>query len=66
MIAHRSVVNLTYAQQKRLEGIPGRRVLQFASFSFDGSVWEFVMAWIRGAALVLGTKKQMLEGDALG
>ena len=36
------------------------------TFSFDGSVWEFVMAWIRGAALVLGTKRQMMEGDALG
>jgi amino acid adenylation domain-containing protein len=65
MIAHRSVVNLTYAQQKRLEDIPGTRVLQFASFSFDGSVWEFVMAWIRGGTLVLGPKEHMLEGDAL-
>ena len=65
MITHRNVVNLTYAQQKRLAGIAGSRVLQFASFSFDGSVWEFVMAWIRGATLVLAPKERMLPGEGL-
>jgi thioesterase domain-containing protein/acyl carrier protein len=62
---HRSVVNLTYAQQKRLEGLPGTRVLQFASLSFDTSVWEIVMAWGRGAALVLAPKERLLPGPDL-
>ncbi|HEU4887121.1 MAG TPA: amino acid adenylation domain-containing protein, partial [Thermoanaerobaculia bacterium] len=65
MVMHRSVVNLTYAQQKRLEGLPGTRVLQFASLSFDTSVWEIVMAWGRGAALVLAPKERLLPGPDL-
>jgi amino acid adenylation domain-containing protein len=65
MVMHRSVVNLTYAQQKRLEGLPGTRVLQFASLSFDTSVWEIVMAWGRGAALVLAPKERLLPGHDL-
>ena len=65
MVMHRSVVNLAYAQQTRLAGVPGTRVLQFASFSFDGSMWEFVMAWTRGAALVLAPRERMLPGEAL-
>jgi pimeloyl-ACP methyl ester carboxylesterase len=65
MIRHQGVVNLTYAQQKRLEGLPGTRVLQFASLSFDTSVWEIVMAWGRGAALVLAPKERLLPGPDL-
>ncbi len=65
MITHRNVVNLTYAQQTRLAALAGTRVLQFASFSFDGSVWEFVMAWIRNGTLVLAPKERMLPGEAL-
>ncbi|HYK04977.1 MAG TPA: amino acid adenylation domain-containing protein [Thermoanaerobaculia bacterium] len=65
MIMHRSVVNLTYAAAKRLEGLPGTRVLQFASLSFDTSVWEIVMAWGRGAALVLAPKERLLPGPDL-
>ena len=65
MVMHRSVVNLTWAQQKRLEGLTGTRVLQFASLSFDTSVWEIVMAWGRGAALVLAPKERLLPGPDL-
>ncbi len=65
MVMHRSVVNLTYAAAKRLEGLPGTRVLQFASLSFDTSVWEIVMAWGRGAALVLAPKERLLPGHDL-
>jgi amino acid adenylation domain-containing protein len=65
MVMHRTVVNLTYALQKRLEGLPGTRVLQFASLSFDTSVWEIVMAWGRGAALVLAPKERLMPGPDL-
>ncbi|MCU1245086.1 MAG: amino acid adenylation domain protein, partial [Acidobacteria bacterium] len=65
MVMHRTVVNLAYAGRKVLAGLPGTRVLQFASLSFDTSVWEIVMAWGRGAALVLGSKERMLPGAGL-
>jgi amino acid adenylation domain-containing protein len=65
MLMHRGAVNLAYAAQKVLDGLPGSRVLQFASLSFDTSVWEIVGAWIRGSALVLGPKERMLPGTDL-
>lgn len=38
------------------------RVLQFASFSFDASVWEVTQALLTGASLVMGTQGSMLPG----
>src|SRR5262249_21505354 len=65
MLAHRGAVNLAYAAEKALHGLPGSRILQFASLSFDTSVWEIVMTWVRGAALVLAPKERMLPGPEL-
>jgi amino acid adenylation domain-containing protein len=65
MVTHRTVVNLAYALKKLLAGAPGDRVLQFASLSFDTSVWEMMMTWIRGATLVLAPKERLLPGEGL-
>jgi amino acid adenylation domain-containing protein len=65
MLAHKGAVNLAYAAQQVFGDLPGSRILQFASLSFDTSVWEIVQAWIRGAALVLAPKERMLPGDGL-
>jgi len=65
MVMHRTVVNLACAARKVFEGLPGSRILQFASLSFDTSVWELVMTWIRGAALVLAPKERMFPGAEL-
>ncbi|MEJ1962093.1 MAG: AMP-binding protein [Gammaproteobacteria bacterium] len=40
------------------------RVLQFGSLSFDGSVWEVVLAFAHGATLVIAPA-EALSGDAL-
>src|SRR4029079_14979905 len=40
MVPHRGLTSLLAAQAERLRPAPGRRVLQFFSPSFDGSVWE--------------------------
>lgn len=65
MLAHRGLTNLARALCGRFEVGPGSRVLQFASLSFDASVWEIAMALVPGATLVMGTREEMLPGPGL-
>jgi amino acid adenylation domain-containing protein len=59
MIEHRSVVNLALAQIALFGTRPASRVLQFASLSFDASVWDIIMALCAGAELhLLGQQEQ--------
>ncbi len=65
MIEHRGLANMIQ-EQFRLFDLPcGSRVLQFASLSFDASLFEFTMALTRGATLVLGTEDALLPGRPL-
>src|SRR5947207_1191641 len=52
--------------QKEVFGIgEGDRVLQFASLSFDASLWELCMAWTSGACLYLSNSETLLAGQEL-
>ncbi len=62
---HRGLCNLARAQAELFEAGPGARVLQFASFSFDASIWESVMALTSGAALVLAETDALRPGQPL-
>ncbi|WP_143288303.1 non-ribosomal peptide synthetase, partial [Calothrix rhizosoleniae] len=64
-IEHHSVCNLAQAQTNIFDVTATSNVLQFASFSFDASVWEILMAFTRGATLILGTPSQLMPGDDL-
>jgi amino acid adenylation domain-containing protein len=65
MIEHKSLVNLIQAMQK-IDGVgPGRRVLQFSSFSFDVSVREVFGTLVDGGTLYLERRESLMPGEPL-
>ncbi|HEU5230649.1 MAG TPA: amino acid adenylation domain-containing protein, partial [Ktedonobacteraceae bacterium] len=65
MVSHRGLASLSVAQQKAFGTRPENRILQFASLSFDASIWEIVMALSIGATLCLATQDTLLPGPSL-
>ncbi|HEU4881106.1 MAG TPA: amino acid adenylation domain-containing protein, partial [Longimicrobium sp.] len=65
LVPHRGVANVARGQARDLGVEAGDRVLQFASPSFDASVFEMVMALAAGATLVLGTRETLAPGPDL-
>ncbi len=65
LLTHRGLCNLATAQQQLFNVQPDNRVLQFASLSFDASIWEIVMTWVAGATLVLAQRDDLLPGTTL-
>jgi amino acid adenylation domain-containing protein len=65
LVVQQGLCNLAQAQIRLFDVNLDSRVLQFASFSFDASIWEVVMALCSGARLCLGTKKSLLPGPNL-
>jgi amino acid adenylation domain-containing protein len=65
VVPHHGMSNLSEAQ-KRLFGVePGHHVLQFASLTFDASIFEITMALSAGATLCLGDRNALLPGPPL-
>ncbi|HEX5433555.1 MAG TPA: amino acid adenylation domain-containing protein [Candidatus Angelobacter sp.] len=64
LIEHKGLCNLTVVHRSCLAVDANSRILQFASFSFDASVWETVMALCNGAALCFW-REQVLACDVL-
>nr|BAW32334.1 hybrid cis-AT polyketide synthase - nonribosomal peptide synthetase [Microcystis aeruginosa NIES-87] len=64
--SHRGLVSLIRSQRELFSLAPGDRVLQFASLSFDASIWETVMALASGAALYIPNREDALAGPELG
>lgn len=65
LLEHRGLCNLAPIQQRLFDLKPGVRVLQFATFSFDASIWEMVMALTAGGTLVLAPSQMLLPGPYL-
>ncbi len=65
LIQHRGFLWAVDALAERSGVEPGSRVLQFASASFDASVWEIWSTLIRGATLVFARSEDLLPGQAL-
>ncbi|MFC5321743.1 amino acid adenylation domain-containing protein, partial [Bradyrhizobium oligotrophicum] len=65
MTSHRGIMNLADAQLDQLPLQASDRILQFASISFDAAVWDLVMSWRVGAALVLAAQHDLMPGEPL-
>uniref|UniRef100_UPI0005513680 amino acid adenylation domain-containing protein n=1 Tax=Andreprevotia chitinilytica TaxID=396808 RepID=UPI0005513680 len=65
MVEHRGVCSLASAQRTAFEVRPDSRVLQFASLSFDASLFEVTLALCCGAVLVVAPKSALMPGVAL-
>ncbi len=66
VVRRAGLANLLAAQVRAFGLGPDDRVLQFASPSFDASVWEIAMAFGAGAALVLADRATLADAAALG
>jgi amino acid adenylation domain-containing protein len=64
-LPHVGLVSLLSFTREQMQIRPGDRVLQFASFSFDASLWEILAALVSGATLVLGTSQELMSGPWL-
>jgi len=65
LITHRGLWNLAEAQRQVFAVQQEERLLQFASLSFDASIFEIVMALHAGATLCLGTAEELAPGAPL-
>ncbi|BAZ87501.1 non-ribosomal peptide synthetase [Dolichospermum compactum] len=65
MIEHGGLVNLILAVDEILQIQPQSRVLQFANFSFDASIWEIASTLSAGACLYLTKKENLLPSQEL-
>ncbi|MFG3691061.1 amino acid adenylation domain-containing protein [Micromonospora sp. NPDC047740] len=65
VVSHSGLAALAAHQAERFGAGPGDAVLQFASPSFDASVWDVCLALLTGARLVLAPPEQLLPGPAL-
>lgn len=64
-IPHSALLNLARAQELLFALTSADVVLQFASFGFDASLWEIMMAMTAGSTLVLGPRTTMVPGPKL-
>lgn len=65
LVQHQGLGNLWQAQVHTFNLNNCSRVLQFASLSFDASIFEIIMALLTGARLYLATKESLLSGQTL-
>lgn len=63
VVSHRSNVNMATDQINRFAVTPQDGMLQFASLSFDASVYEITIALLSGATLVIADRKIIQNTD---
>ena len=63
MLEHKGVVNLREYFCQSMQIRETDCILQFAKYTFDGSVWEITMALLNGAKLVICTEEERIDQD---
>lgn len=64
-LSHVGFINMITAQIAGFDMGPQDTVLQFASCSFDASLWEIFMTLLSGARLVIAPEAAVRDGDRL-
>ncbi len=57
MLSHKGLCNLAQVQIREFNLCPGKNILQFASLSFDASVWEIIMTFLSASTLCVAAKE---------
>ncbi|MFF7633471.1 amino acid adenylation domain-containing protein [Kitasatospora sp. NPDC008050] len=65
VVTHSGIAGVAAAQLRRFGVTTSSRILQFASHSFDGAVWELCGALLTGATLVMAPADVAAPGPAL-
>src|SRR5579872_2842074 len=65
-VTHRGMCNLATAQQDTFRLGPSSVVMQFSSISFDAAAWEWLMALISGAKLILAEQMNLVSRTGIG
>ncbi|GAA2487491.1 amino acid adenylation domain-containing protein [Streptomyces gobitricini] len=65
VVAHTGLLAMVDSLVERFGLDTDTRVLQFASFSFDASVWEFMLALLTGGTLVIADEECRTPGAPL-
>jgi amino acid adenylation domain-containing protein len=64
-VEHGGLINLAQAQIHTFSVTQKSRVMQFASFSFDASVFEIIMVLCSGAALFIPNSEDRMPGNEM-
>ncbi|MFE6049557.1 amino acid adenylation domain-containing protein [Kitasatospora sp. NPDC056446] len=65
LVTHTGLASFLATQRRHLDLGPGRKVLWFASPSFDGAMGELNTALLSGSCVVVGSYEEMLPGQPL-
>ena len=65
LLEHQGIVNLAKNQFDAFNIESSSKILHFASMSFDAGTWEYAMALLNGATLVIADKDQRISTKAI-
>jgi amino acid adenylation domain-containing protein/non-ribosomal peptide synthase protein (TIGR01720 family) len=65
VVEHKGIFNMALAQVEGFGVVSESNILQFASLSFDASIFEIIMGQSAGARLCLASKERLLPGPDL-
>ncbi|MDP4985825.1 non-ribosomal peptide synthetase [Pseudoalteromonas tunicata] len=65
LLEHKGIVNVAFNHRDYLEVDHTSKVLHFASMSFDAGTWEYIMALLNGATLIIADSIERLSPESI-